>query len=426
MEEVRYLKFRWFVLVAMFVVTAATLTLMIAPAPLAGEISKGLGVDLGVVLAISMMSFTLAVGFGALLGGFVTDKIGLAPMWVASSIAEVIVTLLFYFVGYSITGFLILRIVQGLITGPIQGSIASCCAQWFKYSERTYVAAVQGFSISIGIAVGLVFSPAVFNATHSWLAAISWTALMPGIGLIFALIVLFGPKQIAIESCKDETGTNGLLSPDLKKALSYITFYILALMGFIDSWCQQAYNDMATGFYAVAPPVGLGLGPMGAGSKLMFASYAMALGTLAAPVITEKIFRGNAKPTICIGCGVAALLVMLVRFLHADNSTLLILVPCGILFFSSFVNPTVFGYIAKHYPGHIAGRLGGFVMGVTIFGATTGLAVSSFLLHRTGFYWASMDVLATVTFAGALIVLALRPPRGFSIKQASASEARKY
>jgi MFS family permease len=425
MEEITYPKFRWFVLFTMFIVTAATLTLMIAPAPLAGEISKGLGVDLGVVLAISMMCFTLAVGVSALFGGFITDKIGLVPMWIASSIVEIIATLLFPVFGHSVAGFLILRVIQGLSTGPIQGSIASCCAQRFKYSERTYVAAVQGFSISIGIAIGLVYSPAMFNATQSWLAALGWMAVLPAIGLVFAVIVLFGPKPTVVGTCAEGVGNNSLFSSDLKRALTYITIYVLAIMGFIDSWCQQAYNDMATGFYAVAPPVGLGLGPMGAGSKLMFASYAMALGTLAAPVITEKIFRGNAKPTICIGCGVAASLVLLIRFLHADNTALLIMVPCGILFFSSFVNPTIFGYIAKHYPSTIAGRLGGFVMGVTIFGATTGLAISSYLLHRTGFYWASMDVLAGVTFAGAIIVLVLRPPKGFSVAADAAAATKK-
>ena len=64
-------------------------------------------------------------------------------------------------------------------------------------------------------------------------------------------------------------------------------------------------------------------------------------------------------------------------------------------------------------------------MGVTIFGTTTGLAISSYLLHRTGFYWASMDVLATVTFAGAVIVLALRPPKGFSIAADAAAANEK-
>jgi MFS family permease len=156
---------------------------------------------------------------------------------------------------------------------------------------------------------------------------------------------------------------------------------------------------------------------MGAGSRLVYASYAMAIGTLSAPVITEKIFKGNPKPTIFIGCGIAGLLVLTIRTLQPDNTALLIAVPCAILFFSSFVNPTLYGYIAKHYPSSISGRIGGLVMGLTIFGATVGLGVSSTLLHKTGFYWASMNVLAGVTMLGAIAVLALRLPKGFNVAE---------
>jgi len=417
MTEIIYPKYRWFVLITMFLVTAASLAIMIAPTPFAGEISKDLKVDLGVVLAATMMVFVLSTALSALVGGFIIDRIGLVPMWIICSVVAIVATALFPVFGHTLKGLIVLRIVQGLVNGPISSSITTCCAQWFKYSERTYVAGVQGFSVSIGMAVGVVYAPAFFNVTHSWQIALAWTAVLPAIGLIFALIVHFGPKAPNLAGASEGTGNQAMFSGDFKKAVTFITFYVLCLMGFIDSWCQQAYNDMANGFYAVARPVGLGLGPMGAGSKLVYASYAMAIGTLCAPVITEKIFKGNPKPTIFIGCGIAGLLVLTVRSLHPDNTALLILIPCGILFFSSFVNPTVYGYISKHYPSTISGRIGGLVMGLTIFGATVGLGVSSALLHKTGFYWASMNVLAAVTLFGAVAVLALRLPKGFNVAE---------
>lgn len=423
MAEIIYTKYRWFVLVTMFIVTAASLSIMIAPTPFAGEIARDLHVDLGVVLASTMMVFVMCTALSALVGGFIIDRIGLVPMWIICSVVAIVATLLIPVFGKTIGGLIALRAVQGLVNGPISSSITTCCAQWFKYEERTYVAGVQGFSVSIGIAMGVVYAPAVFNITHSWQLALAATALLPAIGLVFALIVHFGPKAPNSAACEGSDNRQAS-SGDFRKAVTYITFYVLCLMGFIDSWCQQAYNDMANGFYAVAQPVGLGLGPMGAGSKLVYASYAMAIGTLLAPVITEKIFKGNPKPTIFIGCGIAGLLVLTVRSLHPSNTALLILVPCGILFFSSFVNPTVYGYIAKHYPANISGRIGGLVMGLTIFGATVGLGVSSALLHKTGYYWASMNVLAGVTLFGAVAVLALRLPKGFNVA-AEAAQAEK-
>jgi MFS family permease len=417
MAEIIYPKYRWFVLITMFVVTAASLSIMISPTPFAGEIAKDLKVDLGIVLASSMMVFLFGTAISALAGGFLIDRIGLVPMWIICSVVAIVATLLFPVFGHTLGGLIALRAMQGLVNGPISSSVTTCCAQWFKYKERTYVAGVQGFSVSIGMGVGVIFAPAFFNVTHSWQIALAWTALLPAIGLVFAVIVQFGPKAPNLIVTSQADGSAKLFSGDFKKAVTFITFYVLCLMGFIDSWCQQAYNDMANGYYAVARPVGLGLGPMGAGSRLVYASYAMAIGTLSAPVITEKIFKGNPKPTIFIGCGIAGLLVLTIRTLQPDNTALLIAVPCAILFFSSFVNPTLYGYIAKHYPSSISGRIGGLVMGLTIFGATVGLGVSSTLLHKTGFYWASMNVLAGVTMLGAIAVLALRLPKGFNVAE---------
>lgn len=415
MSEATYPKFRWFVLVALVIVTAATSLTMITPAPLIPVIFQSLRVDPGVATAATMMTFNLVMAFFALLGGFLVDKVGVVRIWIFGLVTLMIGSLLTPVLGNSVTGLVIVRVLHGIGTGPIMGSIAVLCAQRFAYGERTYVAAAQGFAVSLGISIGFIFAPSLLSPTVNWQTAMAWSAIFPAIGLVFALIVLFGPKPPVIHTVAVQDGSTKVFSGDFKKALGFITIYVLGLMAFIDSWCQQVFNDMAPGYYGINPPVGLGLGPLGAGSKLMFASYAMMAGTLIAPVITEKIFKGNPKPTISIGCSIAAIAVFFIRFIPATNTALLILVPCIILFFSSFVNPTIFGYIAKNYPDTIVGRLGGFVMFLSVFGATVGLAISSYLLHSTGLYIASMNVLGVVTLFGAIAVWALKPPKGFNV-----------
>jgi MFS family permease len=178
---------------------------------------------------------------------------------------------------------------------------------------------------------------------------------------------------------------------------------------------------MMPGFYATDFPEGLGLGAMGS-TKLTLASFFMAAGTLAAPVVTENIFKGNPKPTIFIGLTVAALAILSFQKLTPSTGDLILIgVPCVVLFFSSFVNPTIFGYVAKHYPGNIAGRLGGFIMFFFVFGSTFGQGISSYMLSVTGFYWKPMLLLAFVTFMGAIAVLFLRPPKGFEKVYSAAS-----
>lgn len=138
----------------------------------------------------------------------------------------------------------------------------------------------------------------------------------------------------------------------------------------------------------------------------------MMVDALAAPVLTEKIFRGNPKPTIFMCLTIAALAILSFQTLTPSTGDIILIgVPCVVLFFSSFVNPTIFAYVAKHYPGDTAGRLGGFIMLFFVIGTTLGVGIGSYLLSKTGFYWTPMFLLAIVTFCGAIAVLFLRPPK---------------
>jgi MFS family permease len=140
----------------------------------------------------------------------------------------------------------------------------------------------------------------------------------------------------------------------------------------------------------------------------------MAAGTLVAPFVNDKIFRGNPKPTIFLGLAVAAAFILVLQKMTPTTGDLILIgVPCVILFFSSFVNPTIFGYVAKHYPGEVAGRLGGFIMFFFVFGSTAGLLISNLMYSSTGSYMPPFLLLAIVTFCGAITVMFLKPPKGF-------------
>lgn len=138
-------------------------------------------------------------------------------------------------------------------------------------------------------------SPRVLAIVGNWTSKPAWTAVFPAIAMVFGLIVLFGPKPHKIQTTALEKREGKWLSDDFKKALTYSTVYILALMGLIDSWCQQIYNAMMPDLYSSDPPVGLGLGAMGS-EKLTLASFLMMASTLVAPVFTENIFKGKPDP----------------------------------------------------------------------------------------------------------------------------------
>lgn len=407
----QYSKFRWFVLVAMVFVTASTSLTLISPAPLIPTIFGSMNWDPGATVAACMLTFQFAVATAALLSGFLIDRIGPIRAWIFGLIILIVGSVLEPVLGNSISGVMICRILNGVGTGPVMASVASISATRFAPKERPYVAALQGFAVSAGIAVGLVFSPWMLTKTGNWKTALAFDAIIPAIGLVLALIVHFGPKHELINDALEASTELKNTSRDMRKAFAGITFWILVLMAFIDSWGQQAYQDIAPAFYASKIPLGLGFDPLTAGSLLAFGSYAMMAGTLVAPVITEKLFKGNAKPTVFIGLLVASCSVVGVRVLNQNSGALLVIIPCLILFFSSFVNPTVYSFVSKNYPAHICGKVGGIITGLSIYGAAIGVALGATLLHIFNSYIPNMDVLSGLMLVGAIVVLFLRKPK---------------
>jgi MFS family permease len=404
-----YPKFRWFILLSLIIITATGTMTMIAPSPLVGEITKELGTSLGETTAITMMVVMASTCIFAVLSGFVVDKIGFALTWIIGLSIQLIASILMYNLSTSIGGLILGRALQGMGMGPINAVIAAVCAQWFKYNERTYVAAVQGISVWLGISFGLIYTPAMYKLLGNWHAGLAMSAVPPAVSLIFAFIIFFGPKP-PVRLIPESPEAKEAHKKDFNLSLGTSAIYVLFIMAFFEAWYQQAYNDMAPGFYAVAEPVGLGLGPVGAGLKLTWAGYASILGTMIAPFVVEQLFKGKPRVPLALCCIIGACLVLGMLFVTKNSGITLILLPCGMLFFTSVVNPTIYGYIAKHYPDNAVGRLGGTATGLAAGGSVIGLAAGSTALHITGYYTVSNIILAVVILIAGLAAGFLKEP----------------
>ena len=421
-ETAQYSSFRWFALAAMVLVTASTATVLIAPAPLIPTIFQSMNWDPGVTAAVTMLTFQICVSVFAFLGGFLVDRIGPVKVWIISLIVLLAGLALIPVIGNTVTGLMICRILNGAGTGPVMASIITFCAQRFPFKERTMVAAFQGFSVSSGIAIGLVFSPMMLKmAGGDWQLAMLYVGILPVIALAFAFVVLFGPKPVEVQAEHAKTVRTAEQSNDLRKALLGITFWMLLIMMVIDSWCQQAWVNIAPAFYASPTPLGLGIDPLAAGQMLSWGSYAMMAGTLLTPFVTAKIFKGNFKALITAGLLISAAGMFFFRGLDSSSGTMLTLLPIIVLFFSSFVNPNVVAYIARQYPDTVTGRLGGFVNAGGPGGAAVGVAIGSVLLSKYQSFLPNMNVLIFLFVVGAIAVWFVVPPKGFEAHMASVS-----
>ncbi|MGC3993124.1 MAG: MFS transporter [Propionicimonas sp.] len=409
MNAPNYPGYRWFVLASLVVITTAGAMSMIGPAPLVGEVSKDLGVSLGAATAMTMMVVMLTTSIFAFLSGFVIDRVGFAAVWIAGCAMQVVAALAIGPLSSTAAGLVVGRILMGMGMGPINAVIATVCAQWFKPAERGYVASAQGVSMWLGISFGLLWTPHWFATFGSWHSALMMSAIPPAIGLVLAVVIMFGPKPPVRTTLA--TGVDRAAhAADMKRSLATTAIWVLFVMAFFEAWFQQAYNDMAPGFYAVAAPVGLGLGPVGAGQALTWAGYASIVGTLIAPFIVDRVFKGNPKVPLGIACVLSAAFTMGMHVITKDSGLALVLLPCAMLLFSSIVNPTIYGYIANHYPSAVSGRLGGTTTSLAGFGSFVGLAVGSSALAVTGSYTISMNVLAAVILIAGLAALAIREP----------------
>lgn len=405
----RYSPYRWFVLVSLVVITSVSAMLMIAPAPLVGLVAEEHGTSLGGATAETMMVFMLVTCVVAFASAHVIDRVGFSRLWAIGLAIQIAGSLMVPVLGHSMAGLVAARVIQGIGNGPINAVIASVGVQWFKPKERGYVASAQGVSMWIGISLGELWTPHWLDASGSWTTAMQMSAIPSGVGLLFAVVVVFGPRathQIDVTTAIERAASQR----DWKRALVTVTVWALFGMAFFEAWYQQAYNSMALGFYSVETPTGVGLGAVRAGQALSWAGYASILGTIAAPFVTQNLFKDKPAVPLAIACLVSGAATIGMHHVTADSGALLTVFPCVMLFFSSMVNPTIYGYIQNHFPPTMSGRLGATTTSIAGMGAFAGLAVGSWTLAATRAYTVSMNIVMAVIIISGILAAFLRDP----------------
>jgi len=409
MNELIYPKFRWFVLVTLVVVMGTTAIALICPAPLVGAIQKSMPhLSLGQVTYVTMFYFNFFVAFAALFGGILLDKLGVVKVYIGCLVLISIGALLVPVMGNSYGGMLFIRLLQGCGTGPIRASGANIAASYFPQNERSIAAGAVGFAVSGGVLLGFLVVPRIFVATGSWVAALTGLAPISIIGIIFSIVMAFGPKPPQVEQPATEMPGRGELKAALLIPVTWVAIGSIVML----SWVYQAFMDLTPNYLGYDTPVGLGFGEVKAGYIMSAAQIFFMAGAMISGTITEKSFKGNGRPMLLTGFLMGAVFGFLIKFnFITGNSWLLVGCIIGACFFYSFCNPQTIGYLAKHYPKNITGKLGGLAMGIGIFGGAAGVAAGARALHVTGFYQMSINIMVGVCVVGFLIGMFLTPKK---------------
>ena len=410
-NAVVYSNFRWFVLVAMIFSIAGQGMLLISPTPLVGEIAKTLHIQVGAATGASMVPFNLAAAVFGLLGGIIMDKLGTAKTFLGCAVVAAVSAFLIPMMAVSVPGLIAVRLISGMASGPMIASGARVAAEYFPRRQRAMYQGFVGASLSLGIMLGFGVVPRI-AVEEGWQKGLSTPGFMMVGAAIFAIIMILGPKT---QGCLNEDRLDGKLDKGVFKEVFKIpAFWFCFVSTFILSWVMNGFNDITPGHIAVDQPLGLGLGPVDAGHMMTFLQFSFLIGSIASGIIVEKVFGGKVRRMIPIAYIMVAIFASL-SILPEVGANSKLLTACLILtgFFMGMPDPLNQAFIATSYPEKITGRVGGFTMGLSIFGGTLGVALGAMLVGITSRYYASITIVAVLCFIGAVCGSRMIPPKQY-------------
>jgi MFS family permease len=165
----------------------------------------------------------------------------------------------------------------------------------------------------------------------------------------------------------------------------------------------------------VDAPLGLGLGALAAGQKMVAVQIGMIFGGVATGVLLDKVFKGNARPVLIAGFFAASVCMLAVRFPAVQGNALVLgLCLFGAGFFESCAIPCISAFISLNYPHAIMGKVFAVSFGVSLFGGAIGVGVGSAILSATNSYAVPIVLVSIVSVCGALVSSLLRPTKAFA------------
>ncbi len=416
MNETVNTGFRWWALVAMFLVTATAATFMVVPTLLIGTLMRASGLSPQQVVFMTTGIFQIILPAAMILSGPFLDKFGFSKIYIGGLIIMSIGALLTPFFGHSFSGMVFIRTLQALGAGPIMVAVIPIAAKYFPVNLRTVIIVLQALAVSAGIIIGTGLNSIIFQSAKTPLMALAWLAPITIPGLVLSLITASSSKQLE----KDPAGEKAFCLEDIGRVfLRPVTWTVIGCFA-MASWVYQSASRVFLEYFISHPPGSPG-GPGHdlPGGKALFTVFgiAMIFGMIASVLITEKPLKGNARPVVVAGFAIPTIFIYLIEFsAPAAGHILLGLYLFAMGFFLAFVHPQVLGVIAKYYPAHTTGTLGGLVMGIGGFMGLAGIKACMKASLLSG-YGLSFDIIVGAAVLGVIFALFLKTNDGLSMKK---------
>jgi MFS family permease len=412
-ESIPYPRFRWLVLTAACLGSAAMQIDMIAYAPLLGAVAKDLRIDMGAATNLmAVFLFTTSIAF--LVGGFLCDRYGIMFVIILGLLCASVPAASMPWIGTSYRAVLWARVVQGFSAGFLLCTMAPIVAVWFPLPEKGLASGLMSGFVSLGSAIGVLAAPAVFLASRNWQQTAALLSLLGWLVLPLA----FGCRRTsrAFEAQSQSGELSGPGGTAFKQALSTPITWGGVLVTFFSAWCLQTFWNLTPTYFAIDKPIGIGFGPMLSGKLMLAVMIAGMIGPVIGGLIQDKFFRGNAKPILLIGFILSGLFTYAILS-PVVYTNMVVLVVCLILVGSgvAFLYPALVVIISGVYPIHIVGKMIGLWMGIGAFGGAIGMFVSGLAVAKFGNYNAAITQIALAAVVGFILALLLVRPKRWAL-----------
>jgi MFS family permease len=404
-DSKHYSQFRWAVLGLISIVTICAAITMMSFAPLMGVIAKDLETNVGSATFGLMGLNMLAMAIGCAVSGYLLDRFGVFPVINCGMVLLIAGHALMPWLGHSYWPTVAIRVVEGIGAAPVFVAIGPAVARWFPPQEAGTAIGLQSVAITAGNLFGLIAAPRL-ALSRSWQNSMAWLS----VGMAVALVIVIALSVMAEKRSPAEPVVAS--STPTQAGVSKLVInrpFLVGLLGMCCGiWTMQAFMSLAPGYLAVAPPVGVGFGPMVAGKLMMAVLLSGMVASLVGGVLVDRVFGGKCWPVVLTGFAMIAVCVVLLvmpQIYHHQAALVLSLVLVGAG--TPFINPVLMVFAAKIFPHSVVGRVVGSWMSIGLFSGAAGVMVASAALRSTGNYRLSMETISVVAVAGIVVALFL-------------------
>lgn len=403
-----YSKARWSLLLSAGVAIMSLYINMIVFAPILGEISSSLHVDIGSATNL-MMGFVLSVACVLIWGGVVCDKFGITAALILGLLCTSVPAVLMPLLGQSFSAVFIGRLVQGASVGFVFATIGPILALWFPPKEQGLAAGVLFGSISLGSTIGVVASPVLLKTLGSWEMVVAVMSIPGWTGIVLAyLFTRQAPSPEVIKALQTgmASGKNDLT---VKQALALPKTIVVTAVIVCNAWALYCLYNLVPPFLSAPAPMGVGLSPVTAGNLSLALTAVGIFAPFVGGIFFDRIVKGNPKPAVIIGFALSGIFTYAVS-LPSIYSNMPVLIVCLMLagWGIPFMGSSLSAFIAVNYPPGIVGRMMGFCFGVGTFGGALGLYLGGRSIGSTGSFFTALAMISGAAVVGIFLMLLLK------------------